>query len=67
MINYVVGDGRIDITLDSGASSSLWWATKNEWLGLIDVAGFELEAVYGDFDRTPVGDESREYVFVVRR
>ena len=66
-ISYAVGDGRIDITLDSGASSSLWWATKNEWLGLIDVAGFELEAEYGDFDGTPVSDESREYVFVVRR
>jgi hypothetical protein len=26
-----------------------------------------VEAVYGDFDRTPVGDDSREYVFVVRR
>jgi SAM-dependent methyltransferase len=66
-ISYAVGDGRIDLRLDSGASSSLWWATKNEWLGLIDVAGFEVEAVYGDFDRSPVGDESREYVFVVRR
>src|SRR5579863_7784733 len=66
-ITYAAGDGRIDITLDSGASSSLWWATKNEWLGLIDVAGLELEAVYGDFEGTPVGDESREYVFVVRR
>jgi SAM-dependent methyltransferase len=66
-ISYAVGDGRIDLRLDSGASSSLWWATKNEWLGLIDVAGFEVEAVYGDFEGTPVGDESREYVFVVRR
>ncbi len=66
-IRYSVGDGRIDMTLTSGASSSLWWATKNEWLGLIDVAGFELEAIYGDFDGTPAGDESREYVFVVRR
>ncbi len=66
-IRYAVGDGRIDITLATGASSSLWWATKNEWLGLIDVAGFEVEAVYGDFDRAPVGDASGEYVFVVRR
>jgi SAM-dependent methyltransferase len=36
---YAVGDNRIDITLDGGATSSLWWATKNEWLGLLDVAG----------------------------
>jgi hypothetical protein len=62
-----VGDNRIDIVLDGGATSSLWWATKNEWLGLVDVAGLEVEALYGDFDRRPFDDESREYVFVARR
>lgn len=66
-IRYAVGDDRIDITLDSGATSSLWWASKNEWLGLADVAGLEIEAIYGDFDGTPVNDESQEYVFVARR
>ncbi len=66
-LRYAVGDNRIDITLDGGGTSSLWWATKNEWLGLIDVAGLELEALYGDFDRTPVSDTSREYVFVTAR
>jgi SAM-dependent methyltransferase len=66
-LHYAVGDNRIDITLDSGETTSLWWGTKNEWLGLIDVAGLELEALYGDFDRSAVGDESREYVFVARR
>jgi ubiquinone/menaquinone biosynthesis C-methylase UbiE len=66
-IRYFVGDNRIDITLDDGATSSLWWATKNEWLGLIDVAGLELEALYGGFDREPFSDDSGEYVFVVRR
>ena len=35
---YASGDNRIDIILDTGAKSSLWWATKNEWAGLIDVA-----------------------------
>ena len=35
--------------------------------GSIDVAGLELEALYGDFDRTPLADGSREYVFVVHR
>src|ERR671934_1550316 len=64
---YSVGDNRADITLDDGGTSSLWWATKNEWLGLIDVAGLELEAQYGDFERGPLDDESREYVFVTRR
>jgi SAM-dependent methyltransferase len=66
-LRYAVGDNRIDITLDDGGMSSLWWATKNEWLGLLDVAGLELEALYGDFDRTALDDESREYVFVTRR
>src|SRR5680860_876955 len=66
-IRYAVGDNRIDITLDDGAASSLWWATKNEWLGLIDVAGLELEALFGSFDRVPFADDSREYVFVARR
>jgi SAM-dependent methyltransferase len=67
MLRYAVGDNRVDITLDSGDSISLWWATKNEWLGLIDVAGLALEALYGGFDREPLGDESREYVFVARK
>ncbi len=66
-LRYSVGDNRIDITLDGSGTSSLWWATKNEWLGLIDVAELEVEALYGDFDRTPFGDESREYVWVTRR
>ena len=66
-LRYAVGDNRVDITLDDGESSSLWWATKNEWLGLVDVGGLEVEALYGGFDRRPLDDESREYVFVARR
>ena len=65
-IRYAVGDNRIDITLDDGAASSLWWATKNEWLGLLDVAGFDVEALYGGFAGEPFGEDSREYVFVAR-
>ena len=64
---YAVGDNRIDIILDTGAKSSLWWATKNEWAGLIDVAGLELEGLYGGFAREPFTDDSREYVFIARR
>ena len=66
-VRYAVGDNRIDITLDGGAKSSIWWATKNEWLGLLDVAGLELEALYGGFAGEPFDDDSREYVFVARR
>ena len=66
-VRYAVGDNRIDIIRDDGARSSLWWATKNEWLGLLDVAGLELEALYGGFVGEPFTDDSREYVFVARR
>jgi len=64
---YAVGDNRIDIVLDNGATSSLWWATKNEWLGLLDVAGLEVEALFGGFDSQPFDENSGEYVFVARR
>jgi SAM-dependent methyltransferase len=66
-IRYAVGANRIDIILDEGGTSSLWWATKNEWLGLVDIAGLEIEALYGGFDRTQFDDDSREYVFLTRR
>jgi len=66
-VGYAVGDNRIDLTLDDGATSSIWWATKNEWLGLIDVSGLSLEALYGGFEGEPLTDESGEYIFVARR
>ena len=65
-IRYAVGDNRVDLILDSGGRSSLWWATKNEWLGLIDVAGLRLEALYGGFAGEPFTEDSREYVFIAR-
>jgi SAM-dependent methyltransferase len=65
-VRHAVGENRIDIMLDDGGTSSLWWATKNEWLGLIDVAGLEVESLYGGFAGEPFTDESREYVFVTR-
>jgi len=67
LIRYAVGANRIDIILEDGATSSVWWATKNEWLGLLDVAGLSLEGLYGGFGGEPLDDESREYVFVARR
>jgi SAM-dependent methyltransferase len=66
-IRYSVGDNRIDLILDDGARSSVWWATKNEWLGLLDVVGLQVEALYGGFAGEPCDDDSREYVFVARR
>lgn len=64
--HYSVSDNRVDIALDDGGTGSLWWATKNEWLGLLDVAGLQLEALYGGFAGEPLDDNSSEYVFVAR-
>ena len=64
---YHVADNRADIVLDDGAMCSLWWATKNEWLGLIDIAGLAVKAIYGDFDGTPLTADSGEYIFVTTR
>ena len=33
----------------------------------VDVAGLEVEALYGWFDRRPFGEDSAEYVFVARK
>ncbi|HVM17863.1 MAG TPA: class I SAM-dependent methyltransferase [Gaiellaceae bacterium] len=64
---HAPGDSRIDVVQDAGPVISLWWATKNEWLGLIDVAGLEVEALYGDFERGAFHDDSTEFVWVTRR
>jgi SAM-dependent methyltransferase len=66
-VRYSVGDNRIDLILDDGGTSSLWLATKNEWLGLLDVADLGLEALYGGFAGERFDGDSREYVFVARR
>ena len=66
-LRYVPADNRIDITRDDGATIRLWWATKSEWEGLLDVAGLEVEALYGGFRREPYTDESLETVWVARR
>jgi SAM-dependent methyltransferase len=66
-IHHVPSESRIDITLDTGGTISLWWATLNEWRGLIDVSGLEVEALYGWFDRRPFAEDSREFVWVARK
>ena len=60
-------DNRIDVTLESGDTISLWWLNRSEWEGLIEVAGFEVEALYGDFDRRPFDETATEFVWVVRK
>jgi SAM-dependent methyltransferase len=66
-VTYHVPDNRIEIRLDDGGTSELVWATKNEWLGLIDVSGLELESLHGGFAGEPLSDQAAEYVFVARR
>ncbi len=71
-IKYAPGDAsgtpRVDITLENGPPTlSLWWVTRSEWDGLLDVAGLETEALYGWFDRRPFDDESREFVWIARK
>ncbi len=66
-IDQVPADNRIDIMLESGPRISLWWVSRGEWEGLLDVAGLETEALYGWFDRRPFDEESREFVWVARK
>jgi SAM-dependent methyltransferase len=66
-------DNRVDVTAFVGQPGqgarelTLWWLTRSEWEGLLDVAGLETEALYGGFDKRPFDDEAREFVWVARK
>lgn len=66
-LHYFPADNRIEIRRDDGETIRIWWATKEEWDGLVEVAGLEVEALYGWFDRRPFDDESLEFVYVARK
>lgn len=66
-LHYAPADNRVDIVRADGAELSLWWATRSEWEGLVDVAGLEIESEYGWFDKRPLTDDSPELVFVIRK
>ena len=66
-LRYVPADNRIEVERDGAETIRLWWATKSEWDGLIDVAGLEVEALYGGFQREPFDDDSLEFVYVTRK
>lgn len=66
-IDHAKHDNRVDITLESGDAISLWWLSRSEWEGLIEVAGFEVEALYGGFEREPFDESATEFVWVVRK
>jgi SAM-dependent methyltransferase len=65
--DYDPSDNRVDVTLESGASISLWWVARSEWEALLDVSGLETEALYGWFDRRPFDTDSREHVWIARK
>lgn len=66
-VDYVPADARIDLTLEDGSTIPLYWSTRGEWEGLLDVAGLETEALHGWFDRRPFDESSEEFVWVARR
>jgi SAM-dependent methyltransferase len=66
-VDYDYDAKRIDLTLDGGATVPLWWVDVEEWDGLIDECGLELEARYGWFDRSPFDESSHEAVYVTRK
>jgi SAM-dependent methyltransferase len=65
--DYVPADNRVDVTLESGDSVSLWWVARSEWEALAEVAGLEIVELYGWFDRRPFDETSAEFVYVARR
>ena len=67
LTTYAPGDNRVDITIEDGPALSLWWVTRSEWEGLLDVSGLETEALYGWFDHRPFDDASREFVWIARK
>ena len=66
-LDYVPADNRVTITLEDDSAIRLWWIARSEWEGLIDVAGLEVEALYGWFDRRPFDDASTEFIYVARK
>ena len=66
-LRYATADNRIDMVRGDGATLSLWWATRSEWEGLLEVAGLEIEERFGWFDRRPLEDDSPELVFLARK
>jgi ubiquinone/menaquinone biosynthesis C-methylase UbiE len=68
---YIPADSRIELTRGRGDETlgtlRAWWVTKSEWDGLVDVAGLEVESLYGGFNREPFDDESLELVYVARK
>ncbi|HEX4324260.1 MAG TPA: class I SAM-dependent methyltransferase [Gaiellaceae bacterium] len=65
-VRNVPADNRIDLVRDEGVIP-LWWMTRAEQEGLCDVAGLEVEALYGGFHREPYDEQTLEMVWVARK
>ena len=65
-VRNVPADNRIDLVRNEGVIR-LWWMTRAELEGLCDVAGLEVEALYGGFHREPYDEQSLEMVWVARK
>lgn len=67
---YVWADSRIDLLRGRGEEEvgtlRLWWVTRSEVEGLIEVAGLEVDGLYGWFDGRPYDESSLEMVWVAR-
>ena len=61
-LHYFPADNRVEIERDDAATIRAWWATREEWDGLLDVAGLEVEALYGGFDREPFAVEAAGFI-----
>jgi hypothetical protein len=59
-------DNRIDLIRNEGVIP-LWWMTRAEQEGLVDVAGLEVEALYGGFHCEPYDETTYEMVWVARK
>jgi len=51
---------------DAASTMTLAWLSPAEWRRLLDAAGFEVEALYGWFDRRPY-EGGEDTIWVARR
>jgi ubiquinone/menaquinone biosynthesis C-methylase UbiE len=65
-VRNVPADNRIDLVRSEGVIP-LWWMTRAEQEGLCDVAGLEVEALYGGFHRERYDETTLEMVWVARK
>jgi SAM-dependent methyltransferase len=65
-VRNVPAHNRIDLVRGEGVIP-LWWMTRAEQEGLCDVAGLEVEALYGGFHQEPYDETTLEMVWVARK